>query len=122
MLRTFALTALASLDEAVCHLKLKELITGKGDDELRYGAFRALRELNQDDALVRGELLNDAFWLHRVATEGSPFVHVSTTKRAEVVLFGSAAILRPPFSILAGEFAITSAPGQGTRVVVARWK
>jgi hypothetical protein len=120
MLRTFALTALASLDEAVCHLKLKELVTGNHDDETRYGAFRALRELNEQDGLVRGDQLNDTFWLHRIATGGSPFVHVATTRRAEVVLFGDGATLRPPFSILAGEFAITSAKGD-SRCTVSRF-
>jgi flagellar basal body P-ring protein FlgI len=108
MFRAFALTALASLDEAVSHLKLKELIVSNLDDELRYGAFRALRLLNENDALVRGERLNDSFWLHRVAPEGKPLVHVSTTKRAEIVLFGQTPRLTPPFSFLAGEFAVTA--------------
>lgn len=109
MLRAHALTALASLDEAICHLKLKELIVSNLDDETRIGAFRALRGLNEHDSMVTGELLNDSFWLHRIAKETRPFVHVSTTKRAEIVLFGDTPMLKPPFSFLAGEFAITAA-------------
>jgi hypothetical protein len=120
LLRSFALTALASLDEAVCHLKLKELILGNQDDEMRYGAFRALRVLNERDPLVSGELLNDAFWLHRVAKDARPFVHISTTKRAEVVLFGETPCLKPPFSFLAGEFAIT-ATKDDARCTVSRF-
>lgn len=108
MFRAFALTALASLDEAVCHLKLKELIVSNLDDELRYGAFRALRLLNENDSLVRGDRMNDSFWLHRVAPETKPLVHISTTKRAEIVLFGQTPRFKPPFSFLAGEFTVTA--------------
>jgi hypothetical protein len=108
MFRAFALTALASLDEAVSQIKLKELIHGDLDDETRIGAFRALRALNEHDSLVRGEYLNESFWLHRVAVRSRPFVHVSTSKRAEVVLFGETPRLKPPFSFVAGEFTVTA--------------
>ena len=108
ILRPFALTALASLDEAICHIKLKELMQADLDDETRIGAFRALRALNEHDPLVRGELLNDAFWLHRVNPNSKPLVHVATTKRAEVVLFGETPRLKPDFSFLAGDFTITA--------------
>ncbi len=109
MLRSFALTALASLDEAICHIKLKELVQADLDDESRIGAFRALFALNPNDPLVRGELLNDSFWLHRVAPQGKSLVHLSTTKRAEIVLFGEMPHFKAPFSFLAGEFSITAA-------------
>lgn len=120
MLRAFGLTALASLNEAVCLLKLKELILSNLDEETRYGAFRALRELNAQDPLVRGEQLNESFWVHRIAPDSRPFVHLSTTKRAEVVLFGETPRLKPPFSFLAGEFAVTAAEND-TRCTVSRF-
>jgi hypothetical protein len=107
-LRAYALTALASLDEAVSQVKLAELLTSASDDETRYGAFRALRTLNEGNSAVAGELLNDSFWLYRVAPEASSLVHITTTRRAEVVLFGPEARLLPPFSFLAGEFAVTA--------------
>ncbi len=109
-LRAFALTALASLDESVSRTQLSELLTTKDeiDDEARYGAFRALRALDEDDPLVKGDFLNESFWLHRVAPDGPPLVHVSTTRRAEIVLFGDEPTLKPPFSFLAGEFAVTA--------------
>lgn len=110
-LRAFALTALASLDEAVSNVKLKELIAADLEDETRYGAFRALRTLDEHDPVVRGELLNETFWLHRVAEDSKPLVHLSTTRRAEIVLFGQAPKLIPPCSLLAGEFAVTANPG-----------
>jgi hypothetical protein len=106
-LRAFALTALASLDEAVSRVKLKELLESS-DDETRCGAFRALRTLDENDAAVRGELLNDSFWLHSVAGNTPPLVHISSTRRAEIVLFGEEPFLKAPFSFLAGEFTVTS--------------
>jgi hypothetical protein len=105
-LRAFSLTAMASLDEAVCHIKLRELL-GSRDAETRYGAFRALRALDEHDESVQGEQLNESFWLHKVAPGSAPLVHMSSNRRAEIVLFGDDAYLKPPFSILAGEFAIT---------------
>lgn len=111
LLRAYALTALASLDEAACHLQLRQLAASNLDDETRYGAFRALRTLRENDPLVRGELLGDSFWLHRLAPNTRPFVHVATTKRAEVVLFGQAPRLVPPFGLMAGELTVTAVEG-----------
>lgn len=110
LLRAFALTALASLDESVSHTQLQELLLTSADAETRYGAFRALRALNEDDPLVQGEFLNDSFWLHRVAPDAPPLIHVSTNRRAEIVLFGETPTLKPPFSFLAGQFAVTATP------------
>jgi hypothetical protein len=107
-LRAFALTALASMDQAISHVKLRELLTTASDDETRYGAFRALRALNERDPLVRGELLNESFWLHRVAPNTPPLVHISSTRRAEIVLFGEEPTLVPPFWLKAGEFVLTA--------------
>jgi Flagellar P-ring protein len=118
-LRAYALTALASLDEAVSRVKLKELLESSTDDETRYGAFRALRALDENDPAVRGELLNESFWLHQVANNTPPLVHISSTRRAEIVLFGEEAFLKPPFSFLAGEFTVTSA-ADDTRCIVTR--
>jgi hypothetical protein len=81
---------------------------GARDAESGYGAFRALRALDERDEAVQGELLNDTFWLHKVAPGSAPLVHVSTGRRAEVVLFGETMQLKPPFSFLAGEFAVTA--------------
>jgi len=112
VLRAFGLTAMASLDEAICHVKLAELLTSARDDETRYGAFRALRTLNPRAPLVRGELLNDSFWLHRVGPHTPPLVHISSTRRAEIVLFGEEPTLRPPdtgtLGLQAGEFVVTA--------------
>ncbi len=118
-LRAYALTALASLDESACRDRLFDLLGAEGDDETRYGAFRALRALDERDEAVQGELLGESFWLHRVAPGTKPLVHVALGRRPEVVLFGDGQKLVPPFSILAGEFTLTAAAGD-VRCTVSR--
>jgi hypothetical protein len=108
-LRAFSLTAMASLDEAICHVQLRKLLASSSP-ETRYGAFRALRALDENEESVRGERLNNAFWLHRVAPESSSLVHIATNRRPEVVLFGEDALLIAPFAALAGEFTVTAGP------------
>ncbi len=120
LLRAFGLTALASLDEAVCQVKLGELLAAARDDETRYGAFRALHTLDENNRAVRGEWLNESFWLHRTAPNTPPLIHVSTTKRAEIVLFGEEPFLKAPFWFMAGDFAITASEGD-TRCTVSRF-
>lgn len=110
-LRAYALTALASLDESACRDKLADLLNADLDDETRYGAFRALRSLDEHDEAVHGELLAETFWLHRVASQTPAMVHVSMSRRPEIVLFGKSQTLEPKFSLLAGEFAVTAAAG-----------
>ena len=46
------------------------------------------------------------FWVHSVARHSAPQIHLSMSKRPEVVLFGPAPALVPPFTILAGEFTL----------------
>jgi hypothetical protein len=119
MLRAYSFTALASLDEAVCQIKLSELLASDLDDEGRYGAFRSLRALDEKNALIAGEHLGDAFWMHVVAPDTNPLVHVATSRRPEIVLFGKSPSLKAPFSLLAGEFTITGGEGDD-RCMVSR--
>jgi hypothetical protein len=107
VLRAFSLTAMASLDEAVCHVELGRLLA-ESSAETRYGAFRALRALDENAEIVRGERLNDSFWLHRVSANSLPLAHIASRNRAEIVLFGEDSYLIPPFPILAGEFTVTA--------------
>jgi hypothetical protein len=108
LLRSYGLTAMASLDEAVCHVRLAELLVSGGEDETRYGAFQALRSLDPRNKLVKGEQLNESYWLHRVACNASPLVHISSTRRAEIVIFGEEPMLKPDFGLQSGEFVVTA--------------
>jgi hypothetical protein len=108
MLRAYCLAALASLDEGVCYVQLRDLMASPSP-ELRYGAFRALRALDERNDSIKGEYLNDSFWLHRVVPASASLVHMSTSRRAEIVVFGEEPFLEPPFSFMAGpEFTITA--------------
>jgi hypothetical protein len=118
-LRAFGLTALASLDESISRVQLRELLLSP-DPEVRYGAFRALRALDERDDAVQGKLLNDSFWLHHIAANTQPLVHFTTSKRPEVVLFGDDAYLKPPFAICAGEFNI-AAPAGDEQCTIGRY-
>lgn len=107
-LRAYCLTALASLEDQISHVKLRELL-GNATPETRYGAFRALSVRTDHDQVLSGERLNGAFVMYRVAAGSAPLVHLTTSGRAEIVLFGDSAFLQPPFSFLAGpEFTITA--------------
>jgi hypothetical protein len=119
-LRAYGLTALASLDEAICVVKLRELM-GAPSAETKYGAFRALLTLNPKEPAVQGEYLNESFYLHRVAPSTTGLVHISTSRRAEIVLFGEEPRLLPPFGHQAGvEFLVTAAEGD-EHCIVARF-
>ena len=79
------------------------------DPQLRYGAFVALRSASETHEAIRGVRVNDSFWLHHVAADSEPMVHVSTDRRAEIVLFGT---LQP----LKGQFSVPAGPGLHRRV------
>src|SRR5262249_39795242 len=87
---------------------------------LRYGAFRGLYLMDETDRNLHGELLNKSFWLHRVAPNSSPLVHVSARKRAEIVLFGEEPFLIAPIKLLVGDFTVTAEPGDD-RCTVSRF-
>jgi hypothetical protein len=118
-LRAYCVTALASLNESICHTKLVELM-GSPSAETRYGAFRALYMMDERCPDLHGELQNDSFWLHRVAPDSKPLVTLSGSKRAELVLFGEEPTFVAPVSIVAGEFTVT-AGGNDDRCTIGRF-
>ncbi|HET6572008.1 MAG TPA: HEAT repeat domain-containing protein, partial [Fimbriiglobus sp.] len=118
-LRSHCLTALASLDDAICLDQLAELMK-RPDPQLRYGAFVALRSASEAHEAVRGVRVNDSFWLHHVAADSPPMVHVCTDRRAEVVLFGSLQPLKGPFSFPLGQDFTVAAKGDEPRVTVTK--
>jgi hypothetical protein len=118
-LRAYCLLALASLDEVACREKLAELLESP-IPELRYGAFRALRLLDESDPHVHGTLLGESFWVHQVEPESSPLVHYTLGQRAEVVLFGRGQRLLPPVDVRAQEFTVRADEGDD-RCIIKRF-
>jgi hypothetical protein len=118
-LRTHCLLALASLDDAVCLDQQAELIN-RPDPALRYGAFVALRSADPNHEAVRGSRVNGSFWLHQVAPDAAPMIHVSTDHRSEIALFGSVSPVRGAFSFpLGNDFTVAAKAGE-TSVTVTR--
>lgn len=119
-LRTHALIALASQDDHHCLDQLAELMKKKGDPTLRYGAFAALREANDKHEAVRGREMARSYWLHQVAPDSDPLVHLTTERRNEIVLFGSVWPLTGGFAFPLGtDFTVTRKDGEES-VVISR--
>ena len=106
--RAAALTALAVLDDPAAAEQLHNLLTA-ASVETRYGAFRALWTANPNDPVIRGEQLGGQFSYHVLDIAGAPMIHVTRSRRAEVVLFGRQQAFSTPLSINAGnQIMITS--------------
>jgi flagellar basal body P-ring protein FlgI len=86
--RPAALAALGTLDDANGIDALRSLLTSTSA-ETRYGGFRGLWKIDPTSPLVRGEQLGDACSLHVLDVKGPPLVHVTRSRRPEVVLFGT---------------------------------
>jgi flagellar basal body P-ring protein FlgI len=136
--RAYALAALASMDQNAAHMKLRNLMS-EPDTELRYGAFNALRTLDpHDPSLGQVRVLDDPrteeqqdeapdsmalalasaaqrpraedpFALYIVDSEGPPVIHVSRTRRSEIVVFGRSQKLLPPIVLGTGAILLNAA-------------
>lgn len=131
--RAYALAALAAMDDESARIRLRRLMD-ETEMEVRYGAFNALRTLDPFDASLgqvrilddpyeedefdadapdamaialaasRRPRAEDPFALYLVDSEGPPAVHVSRSRRSEIVVFGRGQKLLPP--IVLGDGAI----------------
>ncbi|MFH1919256.1 MAG: flagellar basal body P-ring protein FlgI [Planctomycetota bacterium] len=99
--RVFALTALSAMDDLEAADQLRELLNGSSA-ETRYGAFRALWAMGRNDPMVMGENLGSQFSYHVLDTDGPPMIHVTRSRRPEVVLFGTDQRLNMPLMMEAG--------------------
>jgi hypothetical protein len=117
--RAQCLKALASLDDGASTDRLVELM-GNPEPTLRYGAFVALRMADERNPVVGGQLVNNSYWLHRIAPGSPGLVHLTADRRSEVVLFGDGLRVRGPFTLPVGsEFAV-SMPAAEPEVRVSR--
>jgi hypothetical protein len=117
--RVFALTALSAMDDYAAYEQLRELLSVRSA-ETRYGAFRALWAMNPSDALVMGERLGQQFSYHVLDTGGPPMIHVTRSRRPEIVLFGRDQRFLTPLAINAGNRVMVTGRGGG-EITVSRF-
>ncbi|APW61165.1 flagellar basal body P-ring protein FlgI [Paludisphaera borealis] len=136
--RAYALAALAAMEDDSARIKLRKLLD-QPEMEVRYGAFNALRTLDEHDAALgqvkilddpykdeeidpeapdamalaiasaRRPRPEDPFALYIVETEGPPVVHVSRSRRSEIVVFGRGQKLQTPIVLGSGPVLLNAA-------------
>lgn len=134
--RAYALAALAAMEDFSARARLRRLMD-EPDIEVRYGAFNALRTLDPTDAMLgqvrildepAGDEEDDApdgmaialasrpraraadpFSLYIVESEGPAVVHVSRSRRSEIVVFGRGQYLEPPLVLGQGDILLNAA-------------
>ncbi len=117
--RVFALAALAEMNDVSASENLRELLNVPCA-ETRYGAFRALWTMNHNDSLVMGENLGGQFGYHVLDTSGPPMIHVTKSKRPEIVLFGANQQLSTPLAVEAGNQIMVTGNKPG-EIIVSRF-
>ncbi|MFT3882266.1 MAG: hypothetical protein QM703_21770 [Gemmatales bacterium] len=112
-LRPYALTALAVVDDSACAARLRDLMCCDSM-ETRYGAFVALRTSHPQDTSMKVYRAKEAACcIYEVAPQSKPLVHLSTTGKPEVVIFGKGHAMLAPFSLTAGpELVVTAREGE----------
>jgi hypothetical protein len=120
--RVFALAALSAMDNFSAYEALRDMLN-LPSAETRYGAFRALWAMNPNDALVLGEDLGKEFSYHVLNTEGPPMIHVTRSKRPEIVVFGAGQRFNLPLAIEAGNRIMVNStrPGEPGEIAVSRF-
>lgn len=143
--RAHALNALAACgsptlsDQTAARTKLIKLMDVP-DVEVRYGAFNALRTLDENDPFLgrvrvldepdepeeesesmsiaiakaarrRRGRVEDPFFLYLVDCEGPPMIHVARTRRSEIVVFGRDQKLLTPIVLGTGPILLNAADG-----------
>jgi len=99
--RVYALVALSVIDDADAVLSLRQLMSEKGL-ETRYGAFRALKELDPNDPSLNPVSFENRFVMYVVDSTGEPMVHVTRRRAPEIVVYGAEQSLKLPAVLNAG--------------------
>ncbi len=113
--------ALANLGESVCRDKLGALLTSP-EPVVQTAAFHALSLLDEADPHLGGHFLNETCWLHLVPQSPTPMVSFSTSKRAQVILFGRNIMLASATRMIVGKnatnnFTVVTGESDGKCVV-----
>ena len=117
--RVHALAALSAMDDAAAYDALRSLLEVKSA-ETRYGAFRSLWTMAPNDALLHGEDMRGQFTYHVLNVSGPPLVHVTSSHRPEIVLFGKDHQLRLPLVLDAGPRILVNGLS-GAQIKVSRF-
>ena len=91
--RWYALNALSAMAD-ISALDALSALLDSGSAETRYGAFRALYERSPDSPYIRGEIMSD-FKFYSIPAKSRPMVHLSMSRRPEVVIFGNDIRIQP---------------------------
>lgn len=100
--RVYSYVAMSVIDDADSVIALRELMNSDSM-ETRYGAFRALKELDPNDPWLRPLEFKGRFNLHVIDATGTPMVHVTRRRSPEVVVFGADQPLELPTVLNAGQ-------------------
>lgn len=117
--RVFALTALSAMQDFAAADQLRELLSAPSA-ETRYGAFRSLWTMNQNDPKIKGELIGDQFHYHVLDVPGQPMIHVTRNRLAEVVVFGRDQRFLTPLAVNAGNEILVTSQG-GDEITVSKY-
>ena len=145
--RSFALKAMAAMDQSASLLKLRALMS-ESDPELRYGAFDALRTLDFNDPFLgRVSTLDfvaepepdgmalqfssqtqrkpklrpeDPFSMYVVDCEGPPMIHVTRFQRCEIVIFGKGQKMLSPVVLGSGGPMLLNASDGDDRIQISK--
>lgn len=117
--RIFALAALAALDDGQAAESLVELMN-HSSIETRYGAYRAMSTMAPHDPRISGLTMPGHFTLHPVDSTGTPLIHLTRRKKAEVVLFDSDQRFQTPMFARAGSRILVQGSPKGDKMVLRR--
>jgi hypothetical protein len=110
--RVYSFVAMSVIDDADAVIALRELMNSDSM-ETRYGAFRALKELDPNDPWLRPVEFGSRFRLHVIDVTSEPMVHVTRRRSPEVIVFGADQRLKLPAMLNAGQnFKVIGATGE----------
>ncbi|MFM7057051.1 MAG: flagellar basal body P-ring protein FlgI [Planctomycetota bacterium] len=117
--RVYSLVALSVIrDDADAVLALRELMNAPSL-ETRYGALRALKELEPQDPSLNAVSFRDRFVMNVIDASGEPMVHVTRRRIPEIVVFGAEQGFQLPAVLNAGNrLSIRGAAGSDSVEIV----
>jgi hypothetical protein len=117
--RVNALAALSAMDDVMAYDALRSMLEVKSA-ETRYGAFRDLWAMNENDPFLRDEFLGDQFHYHALDVPGPDMIHVTRSHLPEIVLFGKEQCFKTPLVLDAGKSILVNGKADG-KVTVSRF-